>query len=313
MQRIKGSIPAVVVAFVMFSGAFSTGAEALRRYDTEKIVQVNIKTGDQLKAVESLGVTILNCHPGVGPMDVLVTPAQLSALERLGLSSTMLVEDVQALVDRDRSAPARGDPFADFFLDYHPYGDAATVGSIVWYMNELVARYPNLMRMVNIGLTLEGRTIWGVRIANDAVVEDKPAVVYFGTEHAREWVATTVPSYFATQLVINYGIDDQITDLVDHVEFFLIPVFNPDGFIYSWNTDRFWRKNAGTTAAVPLASISTVTGRRGGAVRDRPAIRRARSIVARVRFRSRRRRCCVIFSWTTRTFARSSISTVTLS
>ena len=233
---------AVVGVFVL-AGAPSAGAAAPRRYDIEKIVQVEIKTGDQLKAVELLGVTILNCHPGVGPMDVLLTPVQLAALDRLGLPRKTLVDDVQALVDRDRAAPQRGDPFADFFLDYHAYGDAATVGSIVWYMNELVARYPNLVRLVNLGVTLEGRTIWGVRVGNDSIVEDKPGVVYFGAEHAREWVTTTVPNYFATHLVSNYGIDDQITDLVDHVEFFLIPVFNVDGFIYSWNTDRYWRKN----------------------------------------------------------------------
>ena len=34
-----------------------------------------------------------------------------------------------------------------------------------------------------------------------------------------------------------------MTSLVDTTEFFLIPVFNVDGYIYSGTTDRFWRKN----------------------------------------------------------------------
>jgi hypothetical protein len=31
--------------------------------------------------------------------------------------------------------------------------------------------------------------------------------------------------------------------LVDNVEFLIVPVVNPDGYVYTWTTDRFWRKN----------------------------------------------------------------------
>ena len=68
-------------------------------------------------------------------------------------------------------------------------------------------------------------------------------MLYFGGEHAREWITTTVPTYFANHLLSRYGTDPVVTDLVDNVEFFLVPVFNVDGYEYSRNVDRFWRKN----------------------------------------------------------------------
>jgi hypothetical protein len=217
-------------------------AEELKRYEDQKIVRVDVKTPAQLRALEDTGATILDCVPGAGPMTVLATPEQLSDIERLGLTTHMLQERVQAWVDTQRVAAARGDPFDDFFLDYHEYGDAGTAGTIVWYMNELVSRFPDLVSLFNLGSTIQGRTIWGMHITNDGVA-DKPAVVYFGGEHAREWITTTLPTYFATYLLENYAADARVTDLIDNVEFFLIPVFNVDGYAYSWAADRFWRKN----------------------------------------------------------------------
>ena len=221
--------------------ASTSSAQEAKRFDGNQIVRVEVKNQAELLALEQLGGVILHCTPVIGPMDVLVSAEQLAAVQAITQAVHVVQDDVQGMVDRQRAplAVAGADPFDDFFLSYHPYeGD----GGILWYMNELVARYPTLASMVNVGATFEGRTIWGVRITSNAVAT-KPAAVYFGCEHAREWVACTVPAYLANHLVENYGIDPDITDLVDNVEFFLIPVFNVDGYIYTWTTDRFWRKN----------------------------------------------------------------------
>lgn len=223
-------------------GAFASAQPAQRRFDNHRMIQVDIATPDQLDAIEKLGAEILNCHPRPGATDLLVTLEQIEQLRELGLQPRILQDDVQGAIERQKLSAAviaGADPFDDFFLAYHPYEG---VGGIVWYMNELVARYPTLASMVNVGTTLEGRTIWGLRITGGAA-PTKPAVIYFGCEHAREWIASTVPSFLATHLVQHYDTDSAITDLVDNVEFFLIPVFNVDGYIYTWGSDRFWRKN----------------------------------------------------------------------
>jgi murein tripeptide amidase MpaA len=38
-------------------------------------------------------------------------------------------------------------------------------------------------------------------------------------------------------------VDPAIRELVDHTTLWVVPVVNPDGYQYSWGTDRYWRKN----------------------------------------------------------------------
>jgi len=223
-----------------------------------EILQVDVKTPAQLEQLQATGGRILDCIPHPGKMEVLVTPKQRVAVDNLRLPMRVLKRNVSLKPDVQELAIAGGDPFADFFLNYRPYGDAATPSTIRWYLNELATRYPTLASVIAIGTTLEGRTIYGLRIANDATGSDKPAVVYFGAEHAREWIASHITSFFATHLLENYGSDPVITDMVDNVEFFLVPVFNVDGYLYTWSNDRYWRKNRrynGTFGGVPSYGV----------------------------------------------------------
>jgi len=36
---------------------------------------------------------------------------------------------------------------------------------------------------------------------------------------------------------------DNVTKIVDHYTFYIFPLINPDGYAYTWATDRMWRKN----------------------------------------------------------------------
>ena len=52
-----------------------------------------------------------------------------------------------------------------------------------------------------------------------------------------------VPMYIADRLVSDYDTDPVIQDLVDRVEFIIVPIVNPDGYVHTWGPDRLWRKN----------------------------------------------------------------------
>ena len=219
--------------------------EAPVRYDDHRIATVEVAGDSDIEAVEATGAVILNCIHGPGPMRVLANDAQLTVIRRRALPVTVHVQNVQALVEQQRQEGgiAGGDAFDDFFLAYRQYGSASEEGTIVWYLNELVARYPAQTELISFGTTHQGRTIWGIRVTGNLAATDLPGALYFGTEHAREWVTSTAPTYFATRLLENYGVDPNITDLLDHVEFYLVPVMNVDGFLYTWSNNRFWRKN----------------------------------------------------------------------
>ncbi len=243
----------VTLALCLFTASTAALAEGLAegmayegRYVGHQIVEVEVQTAEQLNALLAGEAEILNCVPHIGTLRIAVGPQQLLQIEKMGLETKVLFNDLQALVEAERggannAARGAGDPFADFFLDYHEYDNG--VGSIVWYLNELETRNPGLAEVISVGTTLEGRTIWGVRITNQAITTNKPGLVLFGCEHAREWVASTIPSYFGTNLLADYGIDPETTSIVDNTEVYIIPVMNVDGFLYTWSTNRLWRKN----------------------------------------------------------------------
>ncbi|KAG0230436.1 hypothetical protein B0O80DRAFT_494669 [Mortierella sp. GBAus27b] len=74
------------------------------------------------------------------------------------------------------------------------------------------------------------------------------AIVIHAGQHAREWIGPAVVTYIARELIHGYRRDRKIKRLVDQFEFVIVPVLNPDGYVYTWEHDRMWRKNRQPTA-----------------------------------------------------------------
>jgi len=213
-------------------------------YSGYNVLRVNVTSPAQLDQIERTGALIMDCIPGVGEMTVLANDAQTTAINNFKMPLSVVHDNVAEILAAQNASVVRGapDPFDDFFDAYRRYDNGT--GSIVWYMNELVNRYPDQAEMVNVGTTLQGRAIWGLHLTDLTTNSVRPAAVYFSCEHAREWITTSAPTYFATHLLTEYAQGNPaIVDLVDNVEFYLIPVFNVDGYEYSWTSNRFWRKN----------------------------------------------------------------------
>lgn len=49
--------------------------------------------------------------------------------------------------------------------------------------------------------------------------------------------------YLAYNMIENYGRDSFWTDVLNSYDFYILPVVNPDGFVYTQEVDRLWRKN----------------------------------------------------------------------
>ncbi|KAG9097208.1 hypothetical protein FRC07_010824, partial [Ceratobasidium sp. 392] len=81
----------------------------------------------------------------------------------------------------------------------------------------------------------------------------KPAVIFHGTVHAREWIATMVTENIAFSLLSNYTTSATIKSYVDKYDFYIFPVVNPDGFVYTQSSDRLWRKNRQPTTSASCA------------------------------------------------------------
>ncbi|KAI5635907.1 zinc carboxypeptidase domain-containing protein [Phthorimaea operculella] len=111
------------------------------------------------------------------------------------------------------------------------------------FIDDLGAKYPNLVTVINAALSFEGRQIKYVRISTTRFENlRKPVIIIDAMMHAREWLTTPVAMYIINQLVVDI-VDSELVDLIDWV---IIPLANPDGYEYSIDEDRMWRKTRST-------------------------------------------------------------------
>ena len=71
----------------------------------------------------------------------------------------------------------------------------------------------------------------------------KPAVLYQGTTHAREWISTEVTRRLMHYFGDNWPRDREVRDLLRTRSLWFLPVVNPDGYQYTFDHERLWRKN----------------------------------------------------------------------
>jgi murein tripeptide amidase MpaA len=216
------------------------------RYDGHRVVRAEILSIRDMRVMLALSPDPWSHGMRMGTMDFRVPPEALAALERSGVRYSVLIDNVQALIDGERARLAEGDGGAAGEIVqgwFDNYRDYAAVND---YLDELAALEPGIAEVFEVGQSLEGRAIRGIRISGPDVNDPslaKPAVLFNGCQHAREWVAVMVPMYIADTLVRQYDLDPAIADIVDRVEFLIVPIVNPDGYQFSWDDQRLWRKN----------------------------------------------------------------------
>ncbi len=114
-------------------------------------------------------------------------------------------------------------------------------------MHQLASQYPGVTKLVRIGTTLKGREILALKVTQGARGQRdgrRPAVLFSATQHAREWIATEIDRRLMYHYIEGWANDDpQIKKLLQSTELWFVPVMNPDGYQYSFDVERLWRKN----------------------------------------------------------------------
>ena len=112
------------------------------------------------------------------------------------------------------------------------------------FLKECVKLYPNIITTQSIGTTWEGRDIILAKISINVENADlKPALLFTGTVHAREWIGNELGVEFVDFILKNYNSDPRIKETLTKNTLYLVPCLNPDGFEYSRTHFSFWRKN----------------------------------------------------------------------
>jgi len=112
------------------------------------------------------------------------------------------------------------------------------------FLQECVKKYPDIITIQSIGKTHENRDIMLATISLNVENADlKPAMLYTGTIHAREWIGNELAVSFIDYLLSNYSTNPKILKTLTKNTLYIVPCLNPDGFEYSRTHFSFWRKN----------------------------------------------------------------------
>ncbi len=112
------------------------------------------------------------------------------------------------------------------------------------FLKACVKKYPNIITIKTIGSTWEDRDIVLATISLNVENADlKPALLFTGTVHAREWIGNELAVEFIDHLLNNYESDPRIIETLTKNTLYIVPCLNPDGFEYSRTHFSFWRKN----------------------------------------------------------------------
>lgn len=120
------------------------------------------------------------------------------------------------------------------------------IESIYAWFDLLVSTYPDILNLEYIGKTFEGRPMKALRLSvhSDSKGDRIKTVVITSGIHAREWVSVSTSCFILFKLLQDYeNGNSNVQKYLEKLDFLFLPVMNPDGYAFTWKTERLWRKN----------------------------------------------------------------------
>ncbi|KAH6695166.1 ECM14 protein [Plectosphaerella plurivora] len=246
MKFLAGTLALASLAFAAEPLGPLAPREDRVSYDGYHVYRLRAETPAAIEALEAR----LEGYPSMHSRDTLevaVPPSEVRRFEALGLEARLMSSDLGQQMREEAIAPVyrrdlerRGDlPDLSWFQTYHPYDDHLD------FWDDLVEAFPNNSKKINLGPSYEGRDIYAYHLWGDeGDDEQKPALLWHGTVHAREWISTMVVEYLTWKIINGYKTGDpEIKSVLDTYSLHIVPFHNPDGFVYTQTTQRLWRKN----------------------------------------------------------------------
>ncbi|XP_019733953.1 carboxypeptidase B2 [Hippocampus comes] len=171
----------------------------------------------------------------------LFVPANSSAtvkalLQRHNIAHEVLLDNTNHLIEmqtRNDSTDPRST--TSFYEQYHSLED------IYYWINRTAQDNPNTIQTILLGSSFEKRPLYALKISLNS--ENKKALWIDCGIHAREWISPAFCLWFVQYSLAFYKQNQDITDILDNMDVYILPVMNPDGYLYTWTTNRMWRKS----------------------------------------------------------------------
>jgi hypothetical protein len=235
-KRLVFGIAALGVVFSMLStvGASAVDDGALEMYTADV-------TAEQAAEIAAAGFDVAASEvtaTGVS-VDIVLTESEADALRDRGM-------DVKVKKNKDGKSVKQlaAEQAASGFEVWRSWDEP---GGIRDELYQIARQNPQLVKLVVLGETYQGREILAVKVTQGARgIRDgsRPAVLYSSLQHAREWISVEVNRRLLHHFIDGWRADDpEIRDLLRNRELWFVLVANPDGYQYTFDVERLWRKN----------------------------------------------------------------------
>jgi murein tripeptide amidase MpaA len=243
------------ILLTILAVASSGSAAGLKSYEGYKLLRITAQNQKHLDVLLELRDAWENTEPHPSalvnfwsepainfPTDLMVTPDAITKvqdiLEGNSIPYSVQMENVETLVQNQLAmnqaalATAPGDERIGWTA-YNRYD------AVMEWLDELAANYSTVATVESIGQSTEGRELKLIKVATPGGVPNKKAIFIDGTFHAREWISPAVVTYIINQLVTN---SSAYAHILDNIDFYLLPLVNPDGYEFTHTSQRLWRK-----------------------------------------------------------------------
>ena len=92
------------------------------------------------------------------------------------------------------------------------------------------AKRPDIIKVFSIGKSVRGRDLWVVKISDNVNADEtEPEFKYISSMHGDEITGRELTTFLIEEIAAKYGSDQELTELVNNTEIFIMPSMNPDG------------------------------------------------------------------------------------
>lgn len=92
------------------------------------------------------------------------------------------------------------------------------------------AKNPKILHLMSIGKSVKGKDLWVMKISDNVQSDEvEPEFKYISSMHGDEITGREMSIRLIEEIALKYGEDQEITELVNNTEIYIMPSMNPDG------------------------------------------------------------------------------------
>ncbi|XP_041969319.1 zinc carboxypeptidase-like [Aricia agestis] len=232
----------MLIKILLLPALFSLVASEKFRFDNYTLYRITPENVQQIKILQDIQNTESKYDfwtdpvPSADFVSVMSSPQDRNAFENIlnenKIRFSISMENIQEAIDKEKVGTYTRNSRSMQWNAYY------TLDQIYAWLDDIARAYPNIVSIIIGGRSYEGRDIKGIKISHGS---GRRAVFIEGGIHSREWISPSATCYIINELLTSSDVETKAA--ADDFDWYVFPVTNPDGYIWTHTQFRMWRKN----------------------------------------------------------------------